>query len=131
MTFRLTCPVCGKRDVYEFTFGGQERGPRPEQEDLSAEEHFRWVQFRMIPCAPQTIVSDARGTERPGESDAAVGKVEDAELNEAPRVPEAARSPAAERPLQREWWYHGQGCGVWFRTTRDPTTNREFGGGAQ
>ena len=49
MTFRLTCPVCGKRDVYEFTFGGQERGPRPAQEGLSAEEHFRWVQFRLIP----------------------------------------------------------------------------------
>ena len=49
MTFRLTCPVCGKRDIYEFTFGGQERGPRPEQEGLSAEEHFRWAQFRMIP----------------------------------------------------------------------------------
>ena len=26
MTFRLTCPVCGKRDLYEFTFGGQDRG---------------------------------------------------------------------------------------------------------
>lgn len=80
MTFRLTCPVCGKRDIQEFTFGGQERGLRPAQEGLSAEEHFRWVQFRMIP---------------------------------------GAGAP------QREWWYHGQGCGVWFRTTRDPTTNRE------
>ena len=86
MTFRLTCPVCGKRDVYEFTFGGQERGPRPQQEDLSAEEHFRWTQFRMIPYGPQA-------------------------------------------PPQDEWWYHGQGCGVWFRTTRDPGTNREVEGG--
>ena len=82
MTFRLTCPVCGKRDVYEFTFGGQERGPRPEQEGLTAEEHFRWTQFRMIPGG-------------------------------------------ADAPPQQEWWYHGQGCGVWFRTTRDPATNRE------
>ena len=82
MTFRLTCPVCGSRDVHEFTFGGQDRGPRPPQEGLDAEEHFRWVQFRMIPGG-------------------------------------GAR--------QREWWHHGQGCGVWFRTTRDPTTNREVG----
>lgn len=82
MTFRLTCPVCGKRDVYEFTFGGQERGPRPTQEGLTAEEHFRWTQYRMIP----------------GGADAAP---------------------------QQEWWYHGQGCGVWFKTTRDPGTNRE------
>ena len=78
MTFRLGCPVCGKRDIHEFTFGGQERGPRPDQEALSAEQHFRWTQFRRIPRAPQ-----------------------------------------------EEWWYHGQGCGVWFRTRRDPETNRE------
>lgn len=94
MTFRLTCPVCGKRDVYEFTFGGQDRGPRPEQEKLSAEEHFRWVQFRMIPGGPEAV--------------------EDA----GPRA-------GGQGALQREWWYHGQGCGVWFRTTRDPGTNRE------
>jgi len=53
MTFRLTCPVCGKRDVYEFRYGGPERGPRPEQEDLSAEDHFRWSQFRMTRPAAQ------------------------------------------------------------------------------
>ncbi len=98
MTFRLTCPVCGKRDVYEFTFGGQERGPRPAQEGLSAEEHFRWVQFRMIP-----------GEWEGGEG----GGVREGDW----AVP------------QEEWWYHGQGCGVWFRTTRDPGTNREVEGG--
>ena len=59
MTFRLTCPVCGKRDVYEFTYGGPERGPRPAEAgpdleaaaqadlDAAAEAHFRWSQFRM------------------------------------------------------------------------------------
>lgn len=82
MTFRLTCPVCGKRDIHEFTFGGQERGPRPSQEELDAEAHYRWTQFRLIPNEPQ-----------------------------------------------KEWWYHAQGCGVWFRTKRDPGTNREVEGG--
>ncbi|WP_419943140.1 sarcosine oxidase subunit delta [Candidatus Palauibacter sp.] len=77
MTFRLTCPVCGKRDVYEFTYGGPERGPRPA-DDVPAEAHLRWSQFRM---------------NRPG-----------------PR---------------EEWWYHGAGCGVWFSTRRNSTTNRE------
>ena len=97
MTFRLTCPVCGKRDICEFTFGGQERGPRPEQEGLSAEEHFRWVQFRMIP----------------GGAEPAQG---------------AGQRAGRQAALQQEWWYHGQGCGVWFRTTRDPATNREAEG---
>ena len=52
MTFRLTCPVCGKRDVYEFTYGGPERGPRPAEAD-AAEAHFRWAQFRMNRPEPQ------------------------------------------------------------------------------
>ena len=108
MTFRLTCPVCGKRDIGEFTFGGQERGPRPEQEGLSAEEHFRWVQFRMIPGA--------------GAGGAGVGA-------SAGAPAEGAGAPTAgQAHVQQEWWYHGQGCGVWFRTTRDPLTNREVEG---
>ncbi|MYA33574.1 MAG: sarcosine oxidase subunit delta, partial [Gemmatimonadales bacterium] len=37
MTFRLTCPVCGKRDVYEFTYGGPERGPRPPEAAAEAD----------------------------------------------------------------------------------------------
>ena len=78
MTFRLACPVCGARDVYEFRYGGQERGPRPEQEQLSSDEHFRWTQFRMTRPEPQ-----------------------------------------------EEWWYHTDGCGVWFTTWRNPATNRE------
>ena len=67
MTFRLTCPVCGKRDVYEFTYGGPERGPRPAEADqgsapeaaagansaAAAEAHFRWAQFRMNRPEPQ------------------------------------------------------------------------------
>lgn len=87
MTFRLTCPVCGKRDVYEFTYGGPERGPRPAEGGGggtgATEEHFRWAQFRMN------------------------------------------RHEARE-----EWWYHRDGCGVWFSTRRNPATNREEPGGA-
>lgn len=98
MTFRLTCPVCGKRDVYEFTYGGPERGPRPAEAipgsgreavagseavagadpAAAAEAHFRWAQFRMNRPEPH-----------------------------------------------EEWWHHGAGCGVWFSTWRDPATNRE------
>ena len=66
----------------DVTFGGQDRGPRPAQEGLSSDEHFRWAQFRLIEPAPQ-----------------------------------------------EEWWYHGRGCGVWFKATRNPATNREEPGG--
>lgn len=45
--------MCGARDVYEFRYGGPERGMRPAQEDLSPEEHFRWTQFRTTRPAPQ------------------------------------------------------------------------------
>ncbi len=53
MSFTITCPICGERDIYEFHFGGQERGPRPDQDELSAEDHFRWVQFRTTRPEPQ------------------------------------------------------------------------------
>ncbi len=53
MTFRLTCPVCGARDVYEFNYGGPERGAPPPQENLASEDHFRRVQFRMTRSEPQ------------------------------------------------------------------------------
>lgn len=26
--------------------------------------------------------------------------------------------------VQREWWYHRQGCGAWFLAERDTRTNR-------
>ena len=26
---------------------------------------------------------------------------------------------------QKEWWYHRDGCGTWFTTWRDTTTNLE------
>lgn len=78
MTFRLTCPVCGKREVYEFTYGGEERGAPAPQATVGAEEHYRHVQFRTTRTGPQ-----------------------------------------------EEWWYHRLGCGVWFKTWRNPATNRE------
>jgi len=35
MAFTITCPVCGPRDGYEFRFGGEDKGPRPEAEGLT------------------------------------------------------------------------------------------------
>jgi len=35
MAITITCPVCGRRNLYEFRFGGEERGPRPDEEGLT------------------------------------------------------------------------------------------------
>lgn len=43
MAFLITCPVCGPRDAYEFRFGGEDKGPRPNQETLSPEEWCDYV----------------------------------------------------------------------------------------
>jgi len=37
MSLTITCPICGKRNGYEFRFGSEDKGPRPEQESLTPE----------------------------------------------------------------------------------------------
>jgi sarcosine oxidase subunit delta len=43
MAFLITCPLCGPRDAYEFRFGGEDKGPRPDQESLSPEAWCDYV----------------------------------------------------------------------------------------
>jgi sarcosine oxidase subunit delta len=38
MALTITCPICGKRNGYEFRFGGEEKGPRPAEKDLTPEQ---------------------------------------------------------------------------------------------
>ncbi len=78
MSFTLTCPVCGKRNGYEFRFGGVDKGPRPDQNELSPES---W-------CDYVYLDKNVAG-------------------------------------VQCEWWLHRDGCGVWFTTHRNTTTNLE------
>jgi heterotetrameric sarcosine oxidase delta subunit len=35
MSLTITCPICGKRNGYEFRFGGEEKGPRPDEAGLT------------------------------------------------------------------------------------------------
>jgi len=81
MSFTITCPICGKRDGYEFRFGGEERGPRPDESDLTPADWAGFVHMRRN-----------------------VGGV------------------------QREWWYHKEGCGSWFAIWRDTLSNLEVTG---
>jgi sarcosine oxidase subunit delta len=74
----ITCPVCGRRNGYEFRFGGEDKGPRPEAPELSREDWCDYVH-----------------------------------LNEC------------RAGVQKEWWFHRDGCGTWFTIWRDTTTNLE------
>jgi heterotetrameric sarcosine oxidase delta subunit len=46
MSLTITCPICGKRNGYEFRFGGEERGPRPDEEGLTPEAWCDYVHMR-------------------------------------------------------------------------------------
>ena len=46
MSLTITCPVCGKRNGYEFRFGGEERGARPDEEGLTHEQWCDYVHMR-------------------------------------------------------------------------------------
>ena len=35
MALMINCPVCGKRNGYEFRFGGEDKGPRPDEDSLT------------------------------------------------------------------------------------------------
>ena len=76
MSLTITCPICGKRSGYEFRFGGEERGPRPEESGLTPQQWCDYVHNR----------SNVAG-------------------------------------VQKEWWYHREGCGTWFKAHRDTRTN--------
>lgn len=78
MSLTLTCPICGKRNGYEFQYGGEDKGPRLQGEDLSPDKWCDYVHMN--------------------------------------------RSVAG---VQKEWWCHKDGCGTWFKTERDTTTNLE------
>lgn len=53
MSYLITCPICGRRDSYEFRFGGEERGPRPEEQGLTPEAWSDWAQYRENVGGPQ------------------------------------------------------------------------------
>lgn len=46
MSFSITCPVCGKRDLGEFRFGNEDRGPVIGQNNLSREDYLSRVVFQ-------------------------------------------------------------------------------------
>ena len=74
MSYLLTCPNCGVREVTDFSYGGEVTArpkARPSWRELNEYNYFR---------------------------DNVAG-------------------------VQREWWYHRVGCGLWFLAERDTRTN--------
>ena len=43
MSLMITCPVCGKRNGYEFRFGGEDKGPRPDETGITASSWCDYV----------------------------------------------------------------------------------------
>jgi len=78
MALMLTCPICGKRNGYEFQYGGEDKGPRPQGEDLSPDKWCEYVHLNRCVAG-----------------------------------------------IQKEWWCHKDGCGIWFKIERDTITNLE------
>jgi len=54
MSFMITCPICGKRNIYEFRFGGEDRGKRPFGNTApSREAWYDYVHARTNAAGPQ------------------------------------------------------------------------------
>lgn len=53
MSLKITCPICGERDGYEFRFGGEVRGPRPDERDVTPESWCDFVHMRSHTAGPQ------------------------------------------------------------------------------
>ena len=78
MALTLTCPICGKRNGYEFRYGGQDNGP---PDDLPYVSPVQWVTYvHLSDCSPV---------------------------------------------VKKEWWFHRDGCGIWFTLFRDTRSNRQ------
>jgi sarcosine oxidase, subunit delta len=78
MALTLTCPICGKRNGYEFRYGGEDKGPRPAEAGLTPGSWCDYV--HMNKCVAG---------------------------------------------VQKEWWFHRDGCGSWFTVHRNTVTNLE------
>lgn len=53
MSYTITCPVCGKRDLSEFRFGNEDKGPLPDQSRLNQKEYVHEVVMQTTKAGPQ------------------------------------------------------------------------------
>jgi len=53
MSATITCPICGPRNIYEFRFGGENRGPRPFDNEATPQQWYAYVHLRTNAAGPQ------------------------------------------------------------------------------
>jgi len=53
VSFTITCPICGRRDLYEFRFGNEDQGAPPDQDGLTREAYTDYVHHREAVAGPQ------------------------------------------------------------------------------
>lgn len=80
MALMIKCPLCGRRNGYEFRYGGEDKGPYPDAPKLTPTlTPEQWCDY--------------------------------VHLN------------TCKAGVQKEWWYHRDGCGSWFTIFRDTIAN--------
>ncbi len=52
MSFLISCPNCGLRNIYEFRFGGEVKS-RPDENEVTAAEWADYVYLSRNVCGPQ------------------------------------------------------------------------------
>jgi sarcosine oxidase subunit delta len=53
LSYTITCPICGERDLSEFRFGNEDQGPGPGHEGLTREVYVNEVLMRATQAGPQ------------------------------------------------------------------------------
>ncbi len=53
MSATITCPICGPRSIYEFRFGGENRGPRLFDSQADPGQWYTYVHLRTNAAGPQ------------------------------------------------------------------------------
>jgi len=52
MSFLISCPHCGPRNIYEFRFGGEIKS-RPDENAVTAEQWADYIYMAKNVCGPQ------------------------------------------------------------------------------
>ncbi len=53
MSYTITCPVCGKRDLCEFRFGNEDHGPIPDPDQLNHTNYVNTILMQKTEAGPQ------------------------------------------------------------------------------